>query len=66
MVIITVNFGQNYNLAKVKVKITTLLFHTSIWQNIWKVIFPYYIDVLTYKVTTLRNVYNPTDNLNQA
>jgi hypothetical protein len=33
-VIVTVNFGQNYNLARVKVKITTLLPHTSIQQNI--------------------------------
>jgi hypothetical protein len=28
-VIVTVNFGQNYNLARVKVKITTLLPYTS-------------------------------------
>jgi hypothetical protein len=33
-VIVTVNFSKNYNLAKVKVKITTLLPHTSIRQNI--------------------------------
>jgi hypothetical protein len=60
MVIITVNFGQNYNLTRVKVKITTLLLHMSIQQNIWKVVFYYYIDILTYKVTILKNICNPT------
>jgi hypothetical protein len=45
---------ENYNFARVKIKITTLLFYISICQNIWKVISSYYINV----IITLRNICN--------
>jgi hypothetical protein len=59
MVIVTVNFSQNYNLARIKVKITTLLPYALNTAKYLKVVSPYYINVLTYKVTTLKNVCNP-------